>query len=122
MRPIHIAELDKRRPVLILTRELVRPYLTRVTVAPITSTIRGLSTEVPVGRSNGLDRASVASCDNIVTVPTSALGRRIGYLFPAQETTLSEAIRAAFDLADPPGGEVGGRTRAWAPAEPKAGS
>ncbi len=40
MRPIHLAQLDKTRPVLVLTRELVRPHLSRVTVAPITSTIR----------------------------------------------------------------------------------
>ncbi|GEL20425.1 type II toxin-antitoxin system PemK/MazF family toxin [Pseudonocardia asaccharolytica] len=99
MRPIHIAHLDKTRPVLVLTRELVRPYLTRVTIAPITSTIRGLSTEVPVGASNGLDHDSVVSCDNVVTVPTSTLGRLIGHLLPGQETQLAEAIRAAFDLA-----------------------
>lgn len=98
MRPIHIAQLDKARPVVVLTRELVRPHLTRVTVAPITSTIRGLSTEVPVGPANGLDRPSVISCDNVVTVPTSALGRQIGFFLPAQEPQLSEAIRAAFDL------------------------
>ena len=49
MRPIHIARLDKPRPVVVLTRELIRPRLTNVTVAPITSTIRGLSTEVLVG-------------------------------------------------------------------------
>ena len=98
MRPIHIARLDKARPVLILTRELVRPHLNRVTVAPITSTIRGLSTEVPVGSTNGLDRDSVVSCDDILTVPTSALGRHIGYLLPPQEAELTDAIRAAFDL------------------------
>jgi len=72
MRPIHAAHLDKTRPVLILTREVVRPYLSRVTVAPITSTIRGLSTEVPVGSANGLDQDGVVSCDNIITVPASA--------------------------------------------------
>lgn len=98
MRPIHTARLDKVRPVLILTRELVRPHLNRVTVAPITSTIRGLSTEVPVGPANGLDHDSVVSCDNIVTVPKAALGRHLGYLLPAQEAELANAIRAAFDL------------------------
>jgi len=98
MRPIHTARLDKVRPVLILTRELVRPHLNRVTVAPITSTILGLSTEVPVGSVNGLDRDSVVSCDNIVTVPKAVLGRHIGYLLPAQEAELADAIRAAFDL------------------------
>ena len=99
MRPIHIAQLDKARPVLVLTREAVRPYLTRVTVAPITSTIRGLSTEVPVGRRNGLDHTSVVSCDNIVTVPAATLGRHVGYLLVSQEPELAEAIQAAFDLA-----------------------
>lgn len=98
MRPIHIAQLDRARPVLVLTREVVRPHLTRVTVAPITTTIRGLSTEVPVGAVNGLDHDSVVSCDNILTVPTSALGRHVGHLFPAQEVGLADAIRAAFDL------------------------
>lgn len=98
MRPIHTARLDKVRPVLILTRELVRPHLSRVAVAPITSTILGLSTEVPVGSANGLDHDSVVSCDNIVTVPKDALGRQIGYLLPAQEAQLANAIRAAFDL------------------------
>ena len=98
MRPIYTARLDKTRPVLVLTRELVRPYLTRVTVAPITTTIRGLSTEVPVGRANGLTERSVVSCGNIVTVPTSTLGRQIGNLLPAQEAALTAAIHAAFDL------------------------
>lgn len=98
MRPIHTAQLDKVRPVLVLTREVVRPHLTRVTVAPITTTIRGLSTEVPVGRRNGLDQASVISCDNIVTVPAAALGPQIGYLLPAQEAALTKAVQAAFDL------------------------
>jgi mRNA interferase MazF len=98
VRPIHTAQLDKPRPVVVLTRELVRPHMARVTVAPITSTGRGLSTEIPVGRANGLDHACVVSCDNIVTVPTSALGHQIGYLLPAQETALTAAIHAAFEL------------------------
>lgn len=98
MRPIHTARLDKARPVLVLTRELVRPHLSRVTVAPITTTARGLSTEVAVGRANGLDHDCVISCDNIVTVPRSALGPQLGYLMPAQEAALTAAIHAAFDL------------------------
>lgn len=98
MRPIHVAQLDKARPVLILTRELVRPHLTAVTVAPITTTIRGLSTEVPMGKANGLAGPSVASCDNITTIPTSAVGAQIGLLLDHQELVLSNAIQAAFDL------------------------
>jgi mRNA interferase MazF len=98
MRPIHIAQLDKSRPVLILTRELVRPLLTTVTVAPITTTVRGLSTEVPVDRANGLAGSSAVSCDNVTTIPTAALGEQIGVLLDHQETALTEAITAAFDL------------------------
>ena len=98
MRPLHIARLDKPRPVLVLTRELVRPHLRNITVAPITSTIRGLSTEVSVGPQNGLDHPSVVSCDNVQTIPKLQLGRLIGYLLPDQEADLSEAIRCAFDL------------------------
>jgi mRNA interferase MazF len=98
MRPIHLARLDKTRPVLVLTREAVRPHLSRVTVAPITSTIRGLSTEVAVGAANGLKHDCVVSCDNITTIPVTTLGRQIGYLRMTQEPDLTFAIQAAFDL------------------------
>jgi mRNA interferase MazF len=98
MRPIHVASLDKARPVLILTRDLVRPHLTALTIAPITTTIRGLSSELPVGVANGLEEASVVSCDNITTVPKRAIGAQIGVLLDDQEQLLSAAIRAAFDL------------------------
>ena len=85
MRPIHLATLDKTRPVLVLTREQVRPFLNSITVAPITSTIRGLSTEVAVGTANGLTHKSAVSCDNIT-------------VHPAQEPELARAIIAAYDL------------------------
>jgi mRNA interferase MazF len=98
MRPIHIAHLDKARPVLVLTRDLVRPHLNTVTIAPITTTVRGLSTEVAVDAENGLTGPSVVSCDNITTIPTNALGAQIGVLLEPQERPLGEAIRAAFDL------------------------
>jgi mRNA interferase MazF len=98
MRPIHTAALDKPRPVLVLTRELVRPHLNTVTVAPITSTTRGLSTEVRVGARNGLSQESVVACDHITTIPNDALGEQIGLLLEDQEPSLTEAIHAAFDL------------------------
>jgi mRNA interferase MazF len=98
VRPIHIAHLDKARPVLVLTREMVIAQRTQVTVAPVTSTARGLSVEIPVGRANGLGHDSVVNCDNIVTIPKTALGERIGYLLPQQEAALTDAIHVAFDL------------------------
>lgn len=98
MRPVHLARLDKSRPVLVLTRELVRPHLNTVTVAPITTTIRGLSTEVPCGTANGLEQSSVIACDHITTIPAVNLGRQIGRLLDEQELVLTDAIHAAFDL------------------------
>lgn len=98
MRPIYLARLDETRPVLLLTRGLVRPHLRRITVAPITSTVRGLSTELSVGARNGLDHDSVVSLDNIVTVPVADLGRQLGFLHLDQEQALTEAIVNAFDL------------------------
>jgi mRNA interferase MazF len=98
MRDIHVARLDKSRPVLVLTRDPVRGAMRRVTVAPITSTIKGLSTEVPVGVENGLDGPSVVSCDNIITIDKADLGRHLGFLFEAQEQELAAAIVNAFAL------------------------
>lgn len=98
MRPIHVARLDKSRPVLVLTRELVRPHMNTVTVAPITKTIRGLSSEVRVGAANGLEGEGVIACDHITTIPAAVVGRQIGRLLDDQETGLTDAIHAAFDL------------------------
>lgn len=98
MRPIHLARLDKTRPALVLTRAIAIPHLAWVTVAPITSRIRGLTTELSVGAANGLDHDSVVSLDNVVTIAATDLGRQVGRLLPQQELALTEAIHAAFDL------------------------
>lgn len=98
MRTIALARLDKRRPALILTRQPKIHLLTWISIAPITSTIRGITSEVPVGRRNGLDHDSVVSCDNITTVRMDALGDTIGLLFDDQEPALARAISDAFDL------------------------
>ena len=74
VREICLARLDKTRPVVVLTREAARAAMTKVTVAPITSTIKGLSSEVPVGPDNGLEQHSVISVDNVVTIPSNLLG------------------------------------------------
>lgn len=101
MREICLARLDKTRPVLVLTRHTARAVMTKVTVAPITSTVKGLSSEVPVGRVNGLDHGSAASIDNVVTIPADLLGRTIGFLTPEQENHLARAIVLAYDLDVP---------------------
>src|SRR6478609_8805458 len=99
MRAIHSAMLDKRRPVLVLTRAHALDRLNSVTVAPITTRARGLRTEVAVGPAGGLHQTCVVSCDNLVTIPASALGKQIGSLLDHQEPALAAAIRWAFDLA-----------------------
>jgi mRNA interferase MazF len=58
----------------------------------------GYSQNTLPAQANGLSHDSVVNCDNIVTISKTALGERIGYLLPAQEATLTAAIRAAFDL------------------------
>jgi hypothetical protein len=56
-----------RRPAVVVTSERVIPYLSSVTVAQVTSTVRGLPTEVPLGREHGLDHESVVNCDHLAT-------------------------------------------------------
>lgn len=72
--------------------------MTKVTVAPITSPIKSLSSEVPVGPANGLDHGGVVSLDNIVTVPADLLGRTIGFLTVDQKARLARAAVLAYDL------------------------
>lgn len=69
-----------------------------VTIAPSTSTSRGLTSELPVGPRNGLDHDSVVSCDNITTVRSSAVRETLGLLFDDQEPALARAIGDAFKL------------------------
>jgi mRNA interferase MazF len=100
MHPIWLARLDKPRPVLVLTREEVRAVRRLVNVAPITNTVRGLQSEVAVGRRNGLDHDSVVNLDSITTIPRDLLLRPIGVLLEDQEHDLTRAFHEAFDLED----------------------
>ncbi len=72
--------------------------MTKVTVAPITSTIKGLSSEVRVGPDNGLDHDGVVALDNVVTIPVDLLGRTVGFLSAGQEEQLGRAVVMAYDL------------------------
>ncbi len=101
MREICVVRLDETRPALILTREAARAAMTKVTVAPITTTIKGLSSEVLVGPGNGLDHDCVVALDNVITVPVNQLGRTVGYLSAEQEAQLGRAVVLAYDLELP---------------------
>lgn len=68
----------KRRPVLVLTRPEVLDVRQLVTVAEVTTSIRGLAAEVHVGADVGLDRPSVVNCDGLHTVPQASLTTYVG--------------------------------------------
>ena len=87
---------DRRRPVLVLTRNDVVNRLHSVTVAPITSTVRGLPSEVRVGVANGLKCESVVNLDHIQTVPRSDLEHWIGRLGPGRMFEVCRALAVAL--------------------------
>jgi mRNA interferase MazF len=82
----------------IVTRDVAIPFLRNVVVAQVTSTIRGLPTEVPLGKAQGLARDCVANCDNLFTVPKSELRARRGSLGPEQLARLRSALATALEL------------------------
>jgi mRNA interferase MazF len=86
------------RPAVIVTRPTVIPHITNVTVVLITTRVRGLPTEVELGAAEGLIEGSVANCDNVLTVPKSAIKARRGTLGPAEAHALDEALRIALAL------------------------
>ena len=85
-------------PGVIVTRDRAIPLLRNICVVQVTSTVRDLPTEVPLGPEHGLKRASVANCDNLLTVPKAALGRRRGALGAEELFRLNAALRIALDL------------------------
>lgn len=87
--------LDKRRPVLVVTRSAVIPVLSTIVVAPVTRTIRSIPTEVRLGPAEGLPEECVATFDNLETVPWKGLlTTRVGTLSHARRPELCAALRA----------------------------
>ncbi|HVB76408.1 MAG TPA: type II toxin-antitoxin system PemK/MazF family toxin [Candidatus Nitrosotalea sp.] len=78
------ADLDKVQPVVVLTRRRVASQLTRILVAPVTTTVRDLQTEVALGKAEGLKPGCVANLDNIQLIPANRLLRRAGRVGPAR--------------------------------------
>ncbi len=88
---------DKRRPVLVLTRDSAVLALHRVVVAPVTSTMRGLPSEVALGVAEGLKAPCVANLDHVTSVSKAALSVWVG---AASDQTMQQACAAlAFALA-----------------------
>ena len=89
---------DKKRPVLILTRNSILEYLSEVTVAPITSTIRDIPSEVLLSKSDGMPRDCVVNFDHIQTVSKSRIGPLISVLSPERLEVVREAILFSLNL------------------------
>ncbi len=89
---------DKRRPVLILTRDSAIAVLNAVTVAPITSTIRNIPTEIVLTEADGLPGTCAANFDNLQTVPKSNVGARIARLTARKMREAAAAVTFALEL------------------------
>jgi mRNA interferase MazF len=88
---------DQRRPVLVVTRDEAIAVLHAVVVAPVTRTIRGIPTEIPLGSDEGITGDCVATFDNLRPVRTSSLTDRAGVLAPSRRHEICAALRALSD-------------------------
>jgi mRNA interferase MazF len=88
---------QKGRPYLVLTRDEAIGVLQTILVAPVTRTIRGIPTEIPLGPEEGLPAEGVATFDKVLTFPKSMLARRMGTLSAGRRGEPCEALRAAVD-------------------------
>jgi mRNA interferase MazF len=96
IRLFRFPEPDKQRPVLVLTRDSIIDRLSRITIAPVTSTIRGVASEVVLGPDDGMKDACVVNLHNIVTVPKAGLGRLVISLDARKMDQVCSAIAFAL--------------------------
>jgi mRNA interferase MazF len=96
IRLVQFPSPDKPRPVLVLTRNSALGYLSRVTVAPITSSIRSVPSEVLVGPDDGLKQTSAVNLHNLVTLQQNVIGRRLAHLSDAKMRDVCRAIGFAL--------------------------
>lgn len=92
------AAADKRRPVLVVSRDDSRGARTLTTVAAITRTARGVSSEVELDERDGLPIPCVANCDDLTTIAKARLIRRVGRLSAIKLIELDEALKFALQL------------------------
>lgn len=89
---------DKKRPVLILTRDSVLEYLGEVTIAPITTTVRDIPSEVFLSTFDGMPKDCAVNCDHLQTVSTGKIGALITSLTLTKMIEVGRAIRFALDI------------------------
>ncbi len=98
---IWLAELDTRRPVVVLTRDPMGRVLRSVIVGPVTPTIRGLTTEVELSEADGFHRPCVVNLDNLQLVPRARLVRRVGRATPHTLRAICAATAEAIGCPVP---------------------
>jgi mRNA interferase MazF len=87
----------KGRPFLVVSRDAANRVMQRVLVAPVTSRVRGIPSELPLGDAEGLPRSSAASFDNLQPFPKAMLVRRIGALAPDRSRDICRTAGVALD-------------------------
>jgi mRNA interferase MazF len=94
---------DKKRPVVVLTRDSAIAYLSTVTVAPITSAVRGVPSEVVLDEQDGMKASCAVNLHNAVTVSQDRLGKRVAHLSSARVSEICAALRFSLgcDLGQP---------------------
>lgn len=92
------ARPDKKRPVLVLTRDSVLGYLGEVTVAPITSTVREIPSEIALSRDDGMPRDCAVNCDHLQTVSKAKIGALVTTLSQAKLAAVGHAVRFALNI------------------------
>lgn len=93
VRLYQFAPPDKRRPVVVLTRDSAIAYLTNLTVAPVSSTIRGVPSEVVLDENDGMKTPCAVNLHNAITVSRERLGRRVAQLTSARMSEICNALR-----------------------------
>ena len=93
VRLYQFAPPDKRRPVVVLTRDSAIAYLSTVTVAPITSAIRGVPSEVVLDEEDGMKATCAVNLHNAVTISQDRLGRRVAHLSSLRMDEICAALR-----------------------------
>lgn len=94
----NFAHPDKKRPVLILTRDSILEYLGEVTVVPITTTVRDIPSEVSLSREDGVPRDCAINCDHLQTVSKGKIGSLVASLHPDKLAAVGRAIRFALNI------------------------
>lgn len=84
---------DKKRPVVVLTRDSAIGYLSTVTVAPITSAIRGVPSEVVLDEEDGMKAPCAVNLHNAVTISQDRLGKRVAQLSSLRMNEICAALR-----------------------------